>query len=98
MDIEGYELTGVPNWSSNGASKNVQQIALEVHLKGTKTTVEFLKTIQRLYFEGYDRLISYEPNGCWYNHNKSKKFYYLLEIVLKKVNQQIRKYRSIVTC
>lgn len=55
MDIEGYELTGVPNWSSNGASKNVQQIALEVHLKGTKTTVEFLKTIQRLYFEGYDR-------------------------------------------
>ena len=88
---EGYELTGLSNWSSNGASKYVQQIALEVHLKGTETTVEFLKTIQRLYFEGDDRLISNEPNGCWYNLNKSKEFYYLFEIVLKKVNQQIKK-------
>ena len=88
MDIESYELTGLPNWLSNGALKNVEQIALEVHLKGTKTTVEFLKTIQRLYFEGDYRLISYEPNGCWYNLNETKKFYYLFKIVLKKVNQQ----------
>ena len=88
MDIEDSELTGLPQWLSDGALKNVQQIAAEVHLRGTETTIEFLKTIQRLYFEGDYRLISYEPNGCWYNLADKKKFYYLSEIVLKKVNEE----------
>ena len=88
MDIESSELTGLPQWLSDGALKYVQQIAVEVHLSGTETTIEFLKTMQRLYFEGDYRLISYEPNGCWYNFIDKKKFYYLSEIVLKKVNQE----------
>ena len=88
MDIEYSELTGLPQWLSDGALKHVQQIAAEIHLNGTGTTIEFLKTMQRLYFEGDYRLISYEPNGCWHNMADKKKFYYLSEIVLKKVNQE----------
>ena len=88
MDIEQSELTGLPQWLSDGALKYVQQIAAEIHLQGTETTIEFLKTMQRLYFEGDYRLISYEPNGCWHNIADKKKFYYLSEIVLKKVNQE----------
>ena len=87
MDIEGSELTGLPSWLSEGALKNVQQIAAEVHLTGTESTIAFLKTMQRLYFKGDYRLISYEPNGCWFSNEKSQKFYNLFEIVLKKVNQ-----------
>ena len=87
IDIEGAELAGLPSWLSEGALKNVQQIAAEVHLRGTESTIEFLKTLQRLYFEGDYRLISYEPNGCWFNKERSQKFYNLFEIVLKKVNQ-----------
>ena len=86
MDIEGSELTGLPSWLSEGALKNVQQIAAEVHLTGTESTIAFFKTMQRLYFEGDYRLISYEPNGCWFSNEKSQKFYNLFEIVLKKVN------------
>ena len=88
MDIEGSELTGLPQWLSDGALKNVQQVAAEVHLRGTETTIKFLRTMQRLYFEGDYRLISYEPNGCWHNIADKEKFYYLSEIVLKKVNQE----------
>ena len=88
MDIEDSELTGLPQWLSDGALKNVQQIAIEVHLRGTQTTIEFLKTIQRLYLEGDYRLISYEPNGCWHNIAKTEKFFYLSEIVLKKVSHE----------
>ena len=87
MDIEGSELTGLPSWLSEGALKNVQQIAAEVHLTGTESTIAFFKTMQRLYFEGDYRLISYEPNGCWFSNEKSQKFYNLFETVLKKVNQ-----------
>ena len=88
MDIECYEMTGLPNWLSNGALKNVKQVAVQVHLKKAETTIEFLKTIQRFCFEGDFRLISYEPNGYWYNLSHSKRFYYLFEIALKKLNQQ----------
>ena len=87
MDIEGSELAGLPSWLSEGALRNVQQIAVEVHLTGTESTIAFFKTMQRLYFEGDYRLISYEPNGCAFNMNKKQTFYYLFEIVLKKVNQ-----------
>ena len=88
MDIEGSELTGLPQLLSDGALKNVQQVAAKVHLRGTETTIKFLRTMQRLYFEGDYRLISYEPNGCWHNIADKEKFYYLSEIVLKKVNQE----------
>ena len=87
IDIEGSELNGLPSWLSEGALKNVHQIAAEIHLAGTESTIAFLKTMQRLYFKGDYRLISYEPNACWFNMVKSQTFYNLFEIVLKKVNQ-----------
>ena len=87
VDIEGSELAGLPSWLSEGALKNVQQIAAEVHLRGAESSIAFFKTMQRLYFEGDYRLISYEPNGCYFNMRKKLKFYYFFEMVLKKVNQ-----------
>ena len=88
MNIEGSELTGLPSWLSEGALRNVQQIAAEVHLTGTELTTAFFKTMQRLYFEGDYILIYDEPNGCNFNIKKRQNFYYLFEIVLKKVNQE----------
>ena len=88
MDIEQAELEGLPVWLASGALKNVQQIALEIHLtENVNVSVKFFETLKKLYFEGSFRLISYEPNGCFKNIDKSQdKFYRLFEIVLKKVN------------
>lgn len=93
MDIERSELTGLPVWLLSGALKNVQQIALKIHLKhlkGTESTVEFFKTLRNLYLEGDYRLISYEPNACWRNLAHWEKFYSLSEIVLKKVSKKYK--------
>ena len=87
IDIERRELAGIPIWLSSRALKNVQQIALEIHLNGTKSTVEFFKTLKRLYLEGDYRLVSYEPNGCSHNRNRERIFYAQSEIVLKKVSK-----------
>ena len=88
MDIEQAELEGLPVWLASGALKNVDQIALEIHLnEDVNVSVKFFETLKKLYFEGSFRLISYEPNGCFKNGDKSQdKFYRLFEIVLKKVN------------
>ena len=32
IDIEGHELTAFPDWLATGALKNVNQVALELHL------------------------------------------------------------------
>ena len=69
--IEGSELAGLSSWLSIGAIKNVQQIAAEVYLGGTESSIESLKTMQRFYFEGDNRLISYGPIGCWFNKERS---------------------------
>ena len=50
--IEGSKLAGLSSWLSKDAIKNVQQIAAEVHFRGTESSIESLKTIQRFYFEG----------------------------------------------
>ena len=51
-------------------------------------SVNFLKTLKKLYNEGNFRLISYEPNGCYRNVYKGQdKYYRLFEIVLKKVSE-----------
>ena len=89
MDIEQAELEGLPAWLASGALDNVQQIALEIHLtEDVNVSVNFLKTLKKLYFEGNFRLISYEPNGCYRNIYKGEdKYYRLFEIVLKKVSE-----------
>ena len=33
IDIEGHELTGLPDWVVSGILKNVNQLALELHLQ-----------------------------------------------------------------
>ena len=88
MDIEQAELEGLPVWLASGALKNVDQIALEIHLnEDVNVSVQFFETLKKLYIEGSFRIISYEPNGCFKNGDKSQdKFYRLFEIVLKKVN------------
>ena len=90
IDIERRELAGIPIWLSSNAFKNVQQIAVEIHLNGTKSTVDFFKTLKRLYLEGDYRLVSYEPNGCSHNRNRKRQFYAQSEIVLKKVSKKYK--------
>ena len=87
VDIEGLEFAGRRKWLSDGALKNVQQIVAELDLGGAESSIAFFKTMQRLYFEGNYRLISYEPNGCCFNMRKRLNFYYFFEIVLEKVSQ-----------
>ena len=88
MDIECSKFAGLPSWLSEGALENVRQIAAEIHLTGTESSIAFFfQTMQSLYFGGDYRLISYEPNGCNCNMSKSRKFYYLFKIVLEKANQ-----------
>ena len=90
IDIEESELTGLPVWLLSGALKNIEQIAVEIHLKGTESTVEFFKTLRSLYLDGDYRLISYEPNACWRNLAHWEKFYSYSEIVLKKVSKEYK--------
>ena len=73
VDIEGSELNGLQSWLSEGALKNVQQIAAEAHLRGAESRQR--KRMQCLYFEEYSRLICYESNGCYFNMRKRLKFY-----------------------
>ena len=40
IDIEGEELSGLPNWLSTGALTNVHQIALELHLTALHSPVK----------------------------------------------------------
>ena len=89
IDIELSELEGLPAWLASGALSNVQQIAVEIHLtEDVNVSVNFLKTLKKLYNEGNFRLISYEPNGCYRNVYKGQdKYYRLFEIVLKKVSE-----------
>ena len=89
IDIELAELEGLPSWLASGALHKVQQIAIEIHLtEDVNVSVNFLKTLKKLYFEGSFRLISYEPNGCYKNVYKGQdKYYRFFEIVLKKVTE-----------
>ena len=89
IDIEGNELKSLPFWLKEGSLHNVQQVGLEFHLdKIVATTLKFIETLKELYFEGNYRLISYEVNGCAKNLEPAKgkdRYFYLAEIVLKKV-------------
>ena len=88
LDIEGAELSGLPIWLKSGALKNVQQIAIEIHLLSPEeeTTLDFLKTFIDLNLIGNFRIINWEANNCWKNLNKKKDYFGLSEILLKKIN------------
>ena len=88
LDIEGAELSGLPIWLKSGALKNVQQIAIEIHLLSPEeeTTLDFLKTFIDLNLIGNFRIINWEANNCWKNLNKKKDYFGLSAILLKKIN------------
>ena len=89
LDIEGLELSILPIWIESGLLKNVQQLALEVHLEPPekKVTLEFLQRFIDLQLQGNYRIFNWEANNCWKNV-KGKKYDYfaLAEIVLKKID------------
>ena len=87
LDIEAHELSGLPMWLKSGALKNVEQIAMEIHLEPPeeKVTLEFLKTFQDLQLNGNYRIFNWEANSCWKNFNKQYEYFGLSEIVLKKI-------------
>ena len=90
LDIETAELAGLPMWLASGALKNVQQLAIEVHLASPepKMTLKFLKTFLDLQLEGDFRIINWEANNCWKNLNKKMDYFGLSEIVLKKIHSE----------
>ena len=89
LDIEAHELSGLPMWLKSGALKNVEQIAMEIHLEPPeeKVTLEFLKTFQDLQLIGNYRIFNWEANNCWKNFKKRYEYFGLSEIVLKKIPQ-----------
>ena len=91
IEKEESELAGLQAWLLSDSLKNVEQIAVEIHLRGTESTVEFFKTLKSLYLDGdYRLIISYEPNACWRNLAHWEKFYSYSEIVLKKVSKEYK--------
>ena len=94
LDIEKGELTGLPVWLASGALKNVQQIAMEVHLNPTdpNVTLDFLEHFLDLQLKGDFRIFNWEANNCWKNSNRNrhKNYFFLSEIVLKKINPENR--------
>jgi len=90
LDIEEAELTGLPVWLASGALENVQQIAMEVHLKSLdpKVTLDFLEHFIDLQLKGDFRIFNWEANNCWKNLNKKIDYFGLSEIVLKKINPE----------
>ena len=87
MDIEEYEIEGLPAWLKSGALDNVDQIALEFHLNHgdvVKKTRTFAKALLDLYTQANFYLIAYEANNCYKNLDKHQKYFSLAEIVLKK--------------
>eukprot|EP00092_Neocalanus_flemingeri_P049176 GFUD01056427.1.p1 GENE.GFUD01056427.1~~GFUD01056427.1.p1 ORF type:complete len:347 (+),score=85.51 GFUD01056427.1:57-1097(+) len=66
IDVEGAELTGLPDWLKTGALDNVNQLAMELHLTGLhngedSNFIWLLEILQELYKLNF-RVISHEVN------------------------------------
>jgi hypothetical protein len=82
MDIEGYELDGLPVWLKSGSFKNVQQFGIEIHATDNEDTVrKLLASVQELYRQKF-RLISFEVNAC--SGRPRSKYYAHIEVVFKR--------------
>ena len=69
MDIEGTELHGLPMWLESGFFANVQQIAIEYHLRGVQDYLreDFLQALKDLHTKEDFRIFSWEANNCFYS-------------------------------
>jgi len=86
VDIEGAELSGMPEWIKSGALERVEQLAMELHLGPIHQGKRFqwlLKLLQQLYSLGF-RLISHEVNMTVKNQSPWQGYHSLLEAVLMK--------------
>ncbi|XP_023333077.1 uncharacterized protein LOC111704920 isoform X2 [Eurytemora carolleeae] len=84
LDVEGAELQALPQWLESEALKNVQQIAMEIHLYNNVDPVMYktlLTAFQQLYALSF-RIISHEVNMPMGKLNDG--YYELFEIVLMK--------------
>ena len=61
MDIEGSEVTVVPEWIKSGLLKNVKQIGMEFHKVDVKKVQSYWDIVEGLYEQGF-RLMTFEPN------------------------------------
>jgi len=86
VDIEGAELSGMPEWIKSGALERVDQLAMELHLGPIHQGQRFqwlLKLLQQLYSFGF-RLISHEVNMTVKDQSPWQGYHSLLEVVLMK--------------
>jgi len=84
IDIEGHELTGLPQWLASSALDNVNQLALELHMGELHTGPRFLwllGVLQDLYKLNF-RVISQEVNMVIGPH--TDRYYNLVEVVFMK--------------
>ena len=84
IDIEGYELGGLPEWIKSGALNNVNQLALELHLTFLHEGPRFkwiLEVLQELYKMDF-RVISHEVNMVM--GPGADNLYNLVEVVFMK--------------
>jgi len=88
IDVEGTEFTdgGFKDWIQSGALKNVNQIALELHVVQKKANerqyIELLEILKDLYKLGFV-LISHEVNMVWGPRDPDG-LYDLVEVVFMK--------------
>jgi hypothetical protein len=84
MDVEGYELDGLPVWLKSGSFKNVHQFGIEIHATDTQNTVrKLLGSVQELYRQKF-RLISFEVNACSGRQKTRSKYYTNIEVVFRR--------------
>jgi hypothetical protein len=84
VDIEGSELTALPQWMESGALEHVEQLAMELHLPPVHEEQRFpwlLGLLQQLYKAGF-RLVSHEVNMTV--KNISLGYHNYLEVVLMR--------------
>jgi len=91
-DIEGSELTALPQWIESGVLDRVEQLAFEFHTRqmfhlqpDQPSFKDVLKTIQDLYKKDF-RLISYIPNLLSGKKDQEPLYYPLFEAVFMKNN------------
>ena len=97
VDVEGMEIPLIRNWISDGLTRSIDQIQIEIHTgKGVmkksevvETLTELMEDLRDLYKLGF-RSISYEANlfaGKGFDYDKNR-YYNLFDIVLYKIRDQ----------